>query len=265
MPSFLLSFLPLGVAVSVFAGAAISFETGFRVGQRRAARGDDSFPHLGTIQGAILGLLGLLLGFSFAGASSRYVDQLDIIVDEANAIGTAALRMDLLEPDERTHLRGLFREYTQERVELLGSIQSTNLSAVRQKSEAIQNKIWITVAAIVTERPELGVVLLPPVNDVIDLHAVRMAAIDRHLPFLVLAALLVCSTVALFALGFGCGLTISRHWQIAYTLVLLVATVLWVTIDLDRPRAGLIQLSQQSMLDVLEMLDDGSVTESTNH
>lgn len=262
MPGLSLSLLPLGVAVSVFVGAAISFEIGFRVGQRRAARGDDSFPHLGTIQGAILGLLGLLLGFAFAGASSRYVDQLDIIVEEANAIGTASLRMDLLEPVERTHLRGLFREYTHSRIELLGSIQSTNLSAVRQKSEAIQNEIWRTVAAIVKERPELGMVLLPPVNDVIDLHAVRMAAIDRHLPFLVLAALLACSAVALFALGFGCGLTISRHWQIAYTLVLLVAAVLWVTIDLDRPRAGMIQLSQQSMIDVFEMLDDGAVRDA---
>jgi len=97
-------------------------EVGFRVGRRAKAKVPEAdSPQLGTVQGAILGLLGLLLGFSFAAAGGRFIERHDLIVAEANAIGTASLRADLFDEPYRGQYRKLLRDYTTNRMAMFNT------------------------------------------------------------------------------------------------------------------------------------------------
>jgi hypothetical protein len=94
------------------------------------------------------------------------------------------------------------------------------------------------------------VVVLPPVNDVIDLHSTRVAAGKRHVPMLVMVLLVACSMLAIGVIGYGCGMTGHRHQVMTGSLVLLIGATLWTTIDLDYPRAGIIQLNDGPLRDL---------------
>src|SRR5687768_16874212 len=105
------------IAAGLLALPLASLEIGFRAGRRaQVESGPQSAGQLGALQGAILGLLGLLLAFSFAAAASRFLEKQDLIVEEANAIGTAALRADLLNEPHRSALRAALRDYTSHRI-----------------------------------------------------------------------------------------------------------------------------------------------------
>ena len=107
------------VAAGLFGLLLVSLEAGFRAGRRAALAGDAAASgQVGAIQGAVLGLLGLLLAFSFAAAGARFLERQDLIVQEANAIGTASLRADLLDEAQRAELRAALKSYTEHRIEL---------------------------------------------------------------------------------------------------------------------------------------------------
>src|SRR6185436_171858 len=115
----------VGVAVALLGGLALALEAGFRMGRaagRRRAAAEKAGGQVGAIQGAVLGLLGLLLGFSFAAAGARFVEKQDLIVQEANMIGTAYLRADLLEEPHATRLRQALEEYVRHRIEVSGRL-----------------------------------------------------------------------------------------------------------------------------------------------
>lgn len=89
--------------------------------------------------------------------------------------------------------------------------------------------------------------IVPAVNDVLDLHSLRVAAGQKRLPALVLGLLMGCSALAMIGIGYGCGLSERRHLLLTWSLALLIATALWTTIDLDHPRAGLIRSSDEPL------------------
>jgi len=85
--------------------------------------------------------------------------------------------------------------------------------------------------------------VLPPVNEVIDLHATRLAAGYKHVPSLVMGLLVSCSALAIGVIGYACGLGRRRRVPLTMSLAVLVGAALWITIDLDHPRAGLLILN----------------------
>jgi hypothetical protein len=89
----------------------------------------------------------------------------------------------------------------------------------------------------------MTVAVLNPVNDVIDLHSTRVATSRMHLPPLVMGLLIGCSVLALGAIGYGCGLSDRRFVAITIPLIILIALTLWTIVDLDHPRAGIMQLN----------------------
>jgi hypothetical protein len=222
----------------------LSLELGFRRGVRAARERDpDAGSQVGAVQGALLGLLGLLLAFSFAAAGARFLERQDLIVQEANAIGTAFLRADLLPEPERTELREALRSYTEHRIRLSARLRDGIPAGAPAEVEELQARIWRAASRGVAPRRDTALAVLNPVNEVIDLHATRIAAARRHLPAPVLALLIVCSGLSLGVIGYGCGLGGDRRAPLSVPLALIVTAALWITIDLDHPRGGLLQIN----------------------
>jgi hypothetical protein len=221
-----------------------ALEFGFRIGRRIAgATHDDASSQVGSIQAAVLGLLGLLLAFSFAAAGTRFLERQDLIVQEANAIGTAYLRAELLDEPMRSELRAALKEYTARRIEVSRTLRRGLDPSALVEFERMHARMWRAARDGVVARRELAVALLEPVNEVIDLHATRVGAARKHIPVPVSVLLVACSLLAIAMIGYGCGLDEQRQLPLTLSLTILVVSALWITIDLDHSREGLLQVS----------------------
>jgi hypothetical protein len=227
----------------------VTLELGYRAGLRgQAERESSAANQVGAIQGAVLGMLGLLLGFSFASAGGRFLERQDLIVQEANAIGTAWLRADLLPEPHRSNLRDALKGYTQHRINLSHRLRDGISAADATEVDRRLAEIWRAARNGVEARPAVMLGVLPPVNDVIDYHSTRVAAGKKHLPLLVVSLLIACSALAMGVIGFGNGLGGRRRLPLSLPLAVLVGTSLWITIDLDHPREGLLRLSDEPLM-----------------
>jgi hypothetical protein len=242
----------LGLLVVLLVALELGYRRGLRA--RREADGPDG-TQIGAIQGALLGLLGLLLAFSFAGAAGRFMERQDLIVAEANAIGTAYLRTDLLADPQRTELREVLRRYTEHRLEFVRAERGADDAERLLEAESMHARMWDIALAGVGERSERVLGVLPPLNDVIDLHSSRLASARKHIPVPVQVLLLACSLLSICVIGYGCGRSGRRAAPLTVSLALIVGITLWLTFDLDHPRNGLIRLDD-SALEALKF-DDG--------
>jgi len=234
------------IGVALLLGLVLACEGGFRLGRRALAGGEPSIGGpIGAIQGAMLGLLGLLLGFSFSGAASRFLERQDLIVQEANAIGTAYLRADLLDEPHRSGLRAGLAHYVDRRLKVSVTLREGLSAEATAEITRMHARIWNAASAGALARPNTTVVVIPPVNEIIDLHSTRLSAARKHLPAPVLGLLIVCSALSMTVIGYGCGLAGRRSLMIAGSLAILIAAALWITIDLDHPRAGIIRLDDR--------------------
>lgn len=233
----------LCIAGGLFAILLGGLEAGFRAGRRVGGDTNLAGGQVGAIQGAILGLLGLLLAFSFAAAGARFIERQDLIVAEANAIGTAYLRADLLDEPHRSELRAALKHYTEQRLEVSRTLGYGRTHAALEEVPRLHARIWRAAMAGVAARPTAMIGVLPPVNEVIDLHSTRVAAGMKRLPPIVMGLLIASSVLAVGVMGYGCGIGRERRAPLTSALALLIGAALWITIDLDHPRAGLIKLS----------------------
>jgi hypothetical protein len=238
------AFTDVLVALSILGAMLAALELGFRFGRRSVKHHDaPASGQVGAIQGALLGLLGLLLGFSFAAAGARFLERQDLITSEANAIGTLYLRADLLAEPHRTALRSAVKDYTMDRLEISTRLRSGLAAEDVQRIELHHRRIWSAARDGTAASPTLGLLVIPAVNDVLDLHTTRVASGAKHLPMVVMALLATCSLLSIGVIGFGVGLGRSRRLPLTTPLAIVIAVALWVTVDLDHPRAGLLRLS----------------------
>ena len=194
-------------AVALFLGILLCLDVGFRWGRRRVSRdSEDAHEGIGAIEAAVFALLGLLLGFSFAGATSRLDTRRQLIVEEANAIGTAYLRLDLLPAAEQPVLRRLFREYLESRLRVYDKIGDQDaIDREFTLGAQIQMQIWQTglIAASHETSREAVRLLVPALNEMIDVTTARAVALHTYLPPLILLLLLsVCTDERI--VGWGC-------------------------------------------------------------
>jgi hypothetical protein len=234
----------LSVAAGLLAAMVVGLEAGYRSG-RRAAKAEPAGAgsQVGAIQAAVLGLLGLLLAFSFAAAGSRFLERQDLIALEANAIGTAWLRAELLGEPHRSELRAALEAYTAHRIAISSHMRYGWEQEQAAEVERLHGRMWRAASAGVARQTELAVAMLTPVNEVLDLHSLRIAATRKHLPLLVVWLLVVSSVLAVAVIGYGCGMDGRHRWNLTLSLAILIVGALWVTIDLDHPRRGLLQLN----------------------
>ena len=141
-----------------------------------------------TAQAAVFGLLGLLLAFTFSGALQRFDDRRHLVVEEANAIGTAWYRIDLLSPTRQAEMRDLFRQYMDTRIQTYANVTdagATNASLA--KGEQLQRQIWGVAIAGADETGKVAsyTVLLPALNEMFDITTTRVAVTQMHPPAVV--------------------------------------------------------------------------------
>jgi hypothetical protein len=224
-------------------------EIGHRLGVRAAARGGDN---VATLESAVLGLLALIIGFTFAMALSRFEARRDAVLNEANAIGTTALRARLLPQPHRKETLNLLREYVKIRLDAAERPPSqTELKIEIDRSNTIQEALWQQAKAMAAK--DNGMVptglFIQTLNEMIDNQAKRLAALRNQVPNIVLLSLFGLAIIAIGFTGYDSGLDPRRTRPPVYLIGLLVAVVILLIVDLDRPSGGFIRVSQQPMID----------------
>jgi len=237
------------IAVAVlFAGVGVS-EVASRVGRRWRFKLDETDrTNLNTIEAAMLALIGLLLAFSLSMSVTRFDLRRQLMVDEVNAIGTAWLRSGLLPEPTRSSLRSQLRDYAQTRVELFEDANYRNV-AEDAKGGTIRDSIWreASVIAVADPRSIQAGLLIQSLNDMIDLHTRRDVANANHVPELVWWLLIVITLLSMASAGFNDAQGSRSNLGSRIVLTLALSLTLSLTLDLDRPRRGLITVSQEPM------------------
>jgi len=245
-----LTIILVGLAVILLAS-----EIGRWLGARTEDR-DSS--NVSTLEGAVFGLLALMLGFTFAMALSRFEARRDAVLNEANAIGTTALRARLLPEPERKEVLQLLKQYVKIRLGITQQpVSRTELMTAISQSNALQESLWQQAATLAAKNN--GMVptglFIQTLNDMIDNQGKRLAALRNRVPNIVLLALFGIAVVGSGFAGYANGLEPRRTQVPVYITAVLVSGVILLILDLDRPSGGFIAVSQQPMIDTAASID----------
>jgi hypothetical protein len=239
LPIFLISLVVLAAAT----------EMGRWLGVRAGDRGSDEVL---TLQGAVLGLLALMIAFTFAMALSRFEGRRDAVLNEANAIGTTALRARLLPEPHSSETLKLLREYVNLRLDITRRVPSpAEFDAAIKRSGQIHEALWQQAMAMSAK--DTGIVptglFLQSLNEMIDDQEKRLTALRNRVPNVVLLALYGVAIVAAAFSGYAGGLGTPSSRLPVYVMIFLICAVILLIQDLDRPSTGFITTSQQPMID----------------
>lgn len=253
VPQGLIYDLPIAVIfMSLVALLAAATDIGYRVTRRLGRTFDESSKGQFTlVQGAMFGLLALLLAFTFAMAAGRFETRKSLVLEEANAIGTAYLRTEFLAPADRPQAVASLREYVALRLEFFDAGRDRDrLAAAIAGSERVHGELWALASRAQRADPlNVGIGLFAEaLNAVIDLNEKRLTALANQVPESILLLLLIVALTTMLGVGYGAALH-GRHVRFpTYMSVALVSAVIAITLDLDRPRRGFIEVSQSSLL-----------------
>ncbi len=244
------------LAVGLFFGILAMLELGRRLGTRRLAS-DPAGAQAGTgaVEGAVFALVGLLIAFTFSGAASRFDERRDLIVAETNAIGTAWLRLDLL-PADQPAIRDSFLQYLDARLAVYRKLPDLEAAqAELAKATALQATIWAQAIAEGQREgasPDAIKLLLPALNDMFDITTTRTMATQAHPPVFIYGMLIVLALASALLAGFGMAGSKSRSWLHILGFAGVMAVAVYVIIDLEFPRLGLIQVDtfDQALLEL---------------
>jgi ABC-type multidrug transport system fused ATPase/permease subunit len=204
-----------------------------------------------TLQAAVLGLLALVLSFTYSYVTNRLQDRKTAVIEEANAIGTAYLRADVAPEPLGERLRSLLEAYAKTRVVTAESASSREkLRRFIAESMAVQQQLWPVVKDTLAQS-QAGpkeALLVQAVNEVIDLHTVRLRAAFDRLPRIVMLMMLLIAGLGLLITGYAAE-GINGWPNTAFALVL--AFVIIVIVDMDRSQSGFVRVSQQPLMDLI--------------
>ncbi|MFL5607363.1 MAG: hypothetical protein ACJ8AD_13020 [Gemmatimonadaceae bacterium] len=243
--------VPIWVTMLLIATVLIGAgELGFRLGGRTSP---DQKSDQGHVLSAMLALLGLLVGFTFSIAVGRHELRRNLVVDEANAIGTEYLRTQLTPEPFRARLADALRRYTDARLGLAAAgedeaaiVRADNLA------DSLQQQMWATTMEAVPAIQPAAVssLLVAGMNTIIDAASSRRAALEARLPSIAFGSLVLYAVVAATMLGFVSGSGRNRSRVGAIVMMMLLTLALGLILDLDRPRRGTIKVSQQPLMDL---------------
>jgi hypothetical protein len=245
----LASFPLWSILLASIAALLAASEIGRWFGARTTSRGGEN---VSTLEGAMLGLLALMIGFTFAMALSRYETRREAVLAEANAIGTAALRARLLPEPHRAEVLALLKQYLEIRLEVTQGVATENdLDAIVTRSGALHEPMWRQAQGVAAQ--DAGMVptglFIESLNDVIDQHENRITALRGRVPDVVFLALYAVAAVASGFAGYASGLERGSSRLPVHLTGALIAGVILLIQDLDRPTAGFIATSQQPLVD----------------
>ena len=237
--------ISLLVATIIFGASG----AGILLGRALSRRKEGLKEPLGVMQAALVGFVALLLAFGLTMAVGRYETRRAAVVDEANTIGTTYLRAQTLDEPMRTRSLALLRQYTDARITLSDSVpDSPPFDAASKRSVELQNQLWMLAGDSLRDAPTFSAprLYVETLNEMIDAHTTRVAALDNRVPPPVLWLQLVASALALGVLGMFLA---STERGVLMTLVAagLVTVMLLVIIDLDRPHRGMIEVPDSAL------------------
>lgn len=253
----LLDYLPLWLLPPLFAVTLWgAIEAGYRFGKRRHELAPDEREQpVAAIVASILGLLALVLGFTFGLAASRFDARRQAVLAEANAIGTTYLRTRFLPAEEQARSVKNLKEYVAVRLQ---AVKDGNPDSAIVRSEAIQHELWKDAVAVGNANPtsEMASLYIDSLNNLIDLHSVRiLVGIRSRIPLVMWAGLFVMSFMGMASVGYQSGLAETRRSPVIIALIIAFTIVLTLIADLDRGREGTLRVGQQALVDVLMMME----------
>ena len=232
------------LAAALLLGMLGCLELGRRLGRRRLARHPEPEEGVGALDGAVYGLFGLLIAFTFSGAAARFDARRDLVVREANAIGTAYLRVDLLQPEAQATLRPLYRRYVEARLEAHRASQAREGAPDLSRTAGLQAEIWRTSVAAAQAARDPGVVTLVvgALNEMFDVTTTRLAASRMHPPLVVYALLYLFGLASSLVAGWAQARNAERSWLHALVYAGAMAASVYVILDMEFPRLGLVRV-----------------------
>lgn len=248
------------LAASLFVAMLLSLEVGRRLGLLRRRRDPEGAEKgIGAVEGAVFGLLALLVAFTFSGAASRFENRRHLIGEEANDIGTAYLRIDLLPPDAQPEMRDLFRRYLDARIEAYRQARdvrdAADAAARLARSTELHGEIWgkAVAACRMPDAPgSAAMLLLPALNAMFDITTTRGVATQNHPPMVIFAMLLGLCLLGGTLAGYGMSASKSRHVLHMIVFAAMLSLTVYVILDLEYPRVGFIRIDKadQVMVDL---------------
>jgi len=248
------------IVSALFVSMLLFMEMGYRLGHRRHTRANDSIRSQanGSVA-SMLGLLALLLGFTFSLALHRYDDRSEHVVLEANAIRSAYFTSQLLPAPMRDEARTLLHRYLDLRIQE-GRVNLT-ASATREslmlQANQIALRIWEVAERAMEQdpRPITTGLFIQSVTKLIEARDSRNASLARHVPEIVLFLLFATFLLTAGTLGYASGISGHRVTLPAFITVVLIVLVVYLIIDMDRPRRGYIRVNQESMLSLWQSIE----------
>ncbi len=233
---------------------ALSARIGIFFRKRRRLLPEDEREDFGTILAATLTLLGLIIGFTFSMAVSRYDLRKNYEEAEANAIGTEYVRADLLPPGDAARVRDLLKTYLDQRILFYHNRDAVELQKIDAATAQLQNDLWTTVQAPAMAKPTPVIALtVSGMNDVLNSQGYTQAAWWNRIP---VAAWGLMAAIAIFCnvlLGYGAKRPEAGMILVAM-LPLVVAISFFLIADIDSPRGGVIRVNPQNLVSLAQSL-----------
>ena len=233
-------------AAGIFLGMIVLLEAGRRIGMRRLSRDPDGAREgLGVVEGAVFSLLGLLIAFTFSNAATRFDSRRHMIVEEANDIGTAYLRIDLLPEHAQPALKDLFRRYLDSRLETYRKLPDLDAAMSELgRTRSLQGEIWsyATTACRDAGSQPAHMLLLPALNEMFDIVTTRTEAMNIHPPVIIFAMIGFLALGASLLAGFAMSKNRTPSWAHTVSFAAMMALTIYVIVDIEYPRFGLINV-----------------------
>lgn len=246
----------LGIAFFVI--MLVAGETGFWLAGRSRIKGfEETKKRITSVETSVLGVLGLLLGFTLAMAVSRFDTRRVLVLDEANAIGTSYWRSQVIPAPEGPEIAGLLRQYVDSRLHYFDAgTDDSHLQASRERTAQLQKELWERASASAQKDPRSvsAGLLLQSLNQTFDLESARWTALHVHVPEGVIWVDMFVGVLAALLVGYNFGVTGRHHFISTCVLAICIATVMSVIIDLDQPRHGLIKVGQLPLIDLKQQV-----------
>jgi hypothetical protein len=247
MSSFLFHTPALLICALLFLLMIAFNRLGFYVQERTLQRDPaNATAGLGAVEGSLLGLLALLLSFTFSMSAGKSDTRRQIIVQEANDIGTAILRCDLYPDSIRDQLKPLFNKYIDARISYYAAgINEDSLAQSLQKSNSCAARIWKKATTLSQDKQNTfrSQQMIPALNDMMDIVTTRDSDRNAHVPESIYWLLFLLTLTGSFIMGYG-SKGLHFNWVISCGFALMTAMTIYLILDLDRPRRGIINMDK---------------------